>query len=473
MTFQSIIHDVSAALREGNHARVVTLAREAEALYVADFQAYDDKSTWATETRESIRLSRQSLLADAGESALKLKWMRDAIDFSTLAIAEDPCFERPHRTLMRAHVALGEIELALRAFEHCRVCLSQELGADPSPQTRALHIQILSGDTEELSLKPFAGRSAEVNALAATLRTAIDGDGCDVVCLSGQSASGRGALLAAAAAKVKNAHVRLLLQGGPRTANVLSLAGMVSDRRSDVTVWGPHHGDPTWEVLRLLTFFSGIDPTIPRVIAIVASHEVADLLATKLEDSPMTMHRVSVGPLSPADLEEMATAALSGKPTPRLLQELAEHSDYLAGRAVSVLRDWMAAGWIISTLDGLDLYNDTPALLGDAPVGDYFRVTLEQLTLEQREFCQLIALINRPVSASFLSSFSEVTSDLDSLQAQLDELADLGLLSVTSEGYEFRNGAIRDAFEHHLRPAVRARALRRITQDLHAEDSAS
>lgn len=473
VTYQTIVHDVSTALRSGDHARVVARAREAEALYIADFRAYDDKSTWATETREAMRLSRQALLADAGESALELKWMRDAIDFSTLAIAEDPCFERPHRTLMRAHVALGEIELALRAFEHCRVCLSQELGADPSPQTRALHIQILSGDTEELTIKPFAGRSQEVRALAANLREAISDEGCSVVCLSGQSGSGRGALLVAAAAQIPHARVRLLFQGGPPTSNALTLASMVSDRAFDVTVWGPCHGDPSWEVTRLLTFFSGIDPTIPRVIALLASPEVAELLADKLHGSPMSMHTLTAGPISEADLEELATAALSGKPTQRLLTELTEQSGNLAGRAVSVLRDWMASGWIISTLDGLDLYNDAPALVGDSPVGDYFRVTLEQLTLDQTEFCHLVALVDRPVTVELLMTLSGGDTDLEELQSQLDELADLGVLSVGPEGYEFRNRAIRDAFEHHLRPAVRARTQRRIKHDLEPKESAS
>lgn len=467
--FQAIVHDVSAAFHAGDHSRVVSRVREAEALYVSDFQAYDDKSAWATETRESLRLSRRALLADAGESALTLKWMRDAIDFSTLAIADDPCFEHPHRTLMRAHAALGEIELALRAFEHCRVCLSQELGADPSPQTRALHIQILSGDTEELTIKPFAGRADEVEALTSVLTEAVAGDGCDVVCISGPAGSGRGALLSAAAKHVEHARVRVLLSDEVHTSNTQTLASMVSDRRSDITVWGPCHDDPSWEVTRLLTFFSGLDPTVARVIAVVSSHEIAELLATKLEDGPMQLHHLRTGPISESDLDELASAALSSKATPRLLAELSDQSENLAGRAVWILRDWMTAGWIISTMDGLDLYNDAPAIMGEGPVGDYFRITLEQLTLEQLDFCRLIALLNQPANAEVLSSLSQPGADVEELRSLLDELADLGVLRVSPDGYEFRNGAIRDAFEHNLRPAVKARTQRRITQDLQTD----
>lgn len=464
--FQTIVHDASAALHAGDHPRVVSLAREAEALYIADFRAYDDKSFWATESRDALRLSRQSLLADAGESAFKLMWLRDAIDFATLAIAGDPCFERPHRTLMQAHAALGEIELALRAFEHLRVCLSQELGADPSPQTRALHIQMLSGGTDEITIKPFVGRKEAVLELASAIRAAIAGDGCDVICLTGPVGSGRGALLQAAAARVQHSHLRQLLGGGEHASNAQRLASVARDRRSSITVWGPCDGDPGEEMDRVLSFLARLDPEAPRVVAVVTSDEAGDLLGKALEVLPMTFHRQATGAMTEADLAALAGATLSGRPTPRLLGELAEQSERLAGRAVSILREWIASGWIISTVSGLDLYHDAATVTGVSPVGDHFRTTLEQLTLAETDFCQLLAIIDRPVSAEILRDLTargaHGPAHLDDLCAQLDELADLGVLRITPVGYEFRNRTIRDAFEHRLRPAVKARLLRQI-----------
>jgi DNA-binding SARP family transcriptional activator len=476
VAFQTIVHDASAAMHAHDRARVVSLAREAEALYVADFTAYDDKSSWAGEIRDSLKLSRQSLLADAGESAVQLLWMRDAIDFSTLAITEDPCFERPHRTLMRAHAGLGEIELALRAFEHCRVCLSQELGADPSPQTRALHIQMLSGDPDEVSAKPFAGRRDEVRVLVADLGAAVTADGCDVLCLTGRVGSGREALLEAAVARDPHSHLRRLLEDGTRSSDALRLASVISDRRSDITVWGSSDGDPAWELHRLMSFLSGVDPDVPRVIAVVTSDEVGDQLEARLAESGVTLRRHQVGRLAEADLSALASAVLSGSATPRLLAELKDQSDLLAGRAVTILRDWIASGWIISTINGLDLFTDPPAFGGVSPVGDYFRTTLEQMTLAETEFCQLLAMIDRPVSAMMLSNLSAADPDgptgLDTLQSLLDELADLGVLRIGTAGYEFRNRAIRDAFEHRLRPSVKARLLRRVGQDFREETNA-
>lgn len=464
VAFQTIHNDAKSAMHARELPRVVALAREAEALYVSDFHAYDDKSSWATEVRESIKLKRQTLLADAAEAAVQLLWMRDAIDFATLAIAEDNCFERAHRALMLAHAGLGEVEMALRAFEHCRVNLSQELGADPSPQTRALHIQILSGDIEQIALTPFTGREDEVLELIEVMTASIAHDGCDVICVTGEEGSGRGALVQAAAARVPHAHLRRMIEDLPHSSQSFRVAGVTEQRRSDIAVWSSADGEPAYEVGRMLQFLTTLDQKLPRVILIVTSEEAGDLLAERLADSPITVHRRHTGVVSDADLAALATAALSGPPTPRLLQTLREQSEGLAGSAVSILREWLASGWIVSTLAGLDLYNDAAVSTGIPPVGDEFRFLLEQLTPQELDFCQLIAMINRPLSVEAILDIRRPITDyqvtLDDTQSQLDELADLGVLRVDAGGYTFRNQSIRDAFESWLRPAKRARLLR-------------
>jgi DNA-binding SARP family transcriptional activator len=70
------------------------------------------------------------------------------MDLAATAVRLDPTVEAAHRSLMRAHAELGEIGMALRAFEECRVHLAEELGTDPSPQTQELHLQILRRPSE-------------------------------------------------------------------------------------------------------------------------------------------------------------------------------------------------------------------------------------------------------------------------------------------------------------------------------------
>lgn len=467
VAFRTLVLEARSALHARDHQRVVRLAREAEALYLADFYAHDDKSEWAIEARESLRMSRQSLLADASASAVTLMWMRDAIDFASLAIAVDPCLERAYWSLMRAHAGLGEVELALRAFERCRINLAQELGADPSPQTRALHLQILSGDIDDISLTPFTGRTEEVVSLAALIKACIRHDGCDLICLTGPKGSGRGALLQAAAAAVPRSHLRQLLGDGRDTTDPLMLARGLSTKRSDVTMAGPLDGDPDYVSGRIQSFLAALDPNVPRVLVAVTSAETGERLQDLLRDSPVAVHVQSTGPITDSDLAELARSALSSDPTPRLLSELKEQSGALAGRAVGILREWIASGWIISTQSGMDLYNDTAAVDGAHPVGNYFRANMEQMSPEQVEFCGLLALLDLPISAPAIRDALAATADdtppsLEDVRSTLDELADLGVVRIDRGRYAFRNLELRDAFESWLRPAVKTRILRRI-----------
>jgi SARP family transcriptional regulator, regulator of embCAB operon len=83
------------------------------------------------------------MLTEAAEAALATGVPREALDFAKTAVALDPTSEAAHRSLMRAHADLGEIGGALRVFESYRAHLAEELGADPSPQTLELHVQLL------------------------------------------------------------------------------------------------------------------------------------------------------------------------------------------------------------------------------------------------------------------------------------------------------------------------------------------
>ena len=83
------------------------------------------------------------LLCDASESASALGLGQDAVDFAARAVILDPFSERASRLLMSGHADVGELSLALREYERCRTLLAEELGIDPSPQTREVHLALL------------------------------------------------------------------------------------------------------------------------------------------------------------------------------------------------------------------------------------------------------------------------------------------------------------------------------------------
>jgi len=143
--YRHLARRAQGCVEAGRFRQVVELADEAEALYLGDFQAYHDDSDWVMEARESLGMLRRTLLAEAADCAIRTHQARAAIRFANLAIQADPCSEAPHRSLMAAYAEVGETDRALRVYEHCRATLADELGADPSPQTRAVHVRVLRG----------------------------------------------------------------------------------------------------------------------------------------------------------------------------------------------------------------------------------------------------------------------------------------------------------------------------------------
>lgn len=71
-------------------------------------------------------------------------------DARTLAVGlveEFPFREEPVRLMMRADAGLGRQAEALQGYDRLRHRLREDLGIDPSPQTQAVHAEVLSGST--------------------------------------------------------------------------------------------------------------------------------------------------------------------------------------------------------------------------------------------------------------------------------------------------------------------------------------
>ncbi len=127
----------------GDISAADAVARQADALYRGDLTAHDDGADWAQNERRGLIATHQVLLCDAAESAAALGHGHDAVDFASRAVDLDPFSERASRLLMNGHADVGELSLALREYERCRTLLSDELGIDPSPQTREVHLTLL------------------------------------------------------------------------------------------------------------------------------------------------------------------------------------------------------------------------------------------------------------------------------------------------------------------------------------------
>jgi DNA-binding SARP family transcriptional activator len=124
LTFQAAQHAVELL----QHGAVLTDQRD---------------SSWLEQARTRHgHLLRRARHATA-EAALRVGDLRTARATAEAATHADAFDETACRLLMQAHQAAGEPARALLTYERLRATLATELGVDPAPATRAVHMTIL------------------------------------------------------------------------------------------------------------------------------------------------------------------------------------------------------------------------------------------------------------------------------------------------------------------------------------------
>lgn len=136
------LHQAESALRAGTPPECCGPANIANGIARRPFLPGED-SPWADEKREKLGTifvrSCECLAAFYvwnGEPSL-------GVEAAKQAIARAPFRESAYRLLMEAHAAAGNRAEALWVYERCRKLLREELGSDPSPETRAVHLKVL------------------------------------------------------------------------------------------------------------------------------------------------------------------------------------------------------------------------------------------------------------------------------------------------------------------------------------------
>ena len=136
------IHRAEPAMRHGNLPDAVGFGRVAATVSARPLLA-GAAGPWVERRRIQLREIRLRALDCLADAWLALGDAGTAARDAELAVELDRFHEPSHRLLMRALVQSGNRAGALVAYERCRRLLAEELGADPSTETEAAHVEIL------------------------------------------------------------------------------------------------------------------------------------------------------------------------------------------------------------------------------------------------------------------------------------------------------------------------------------------
>ncbi|MCW3842618.1 AAA family ATPase [Micromonospora yasonensis] len=159
--FERLAREGQRALRAGDPATATTCLGEALSLWRGPALADATDTRYAAAAAARLEELRLSALEDRAEADL-VSGRADQIvaELEELA-ARHPLRERSRALLMNALYATGRQAEALRSYEDFRSRLAEELGVDPSPRVRDLHVAMLRRDP---ALTPAAAPLAPTDA---------------------------------------------------------------------------------------------------------------------------------------------------------------------------------------------------------------------------------------------------------------------------------------------------------------------
>lgn len=136
------IHEAEAALKAGEPVRAYGPSAVAHHIARRPFLP-EEEGRWFEHRRERLA----SILVRALECRAEVYlWNREyslAVEAAHEVVTRQPFRETGYQLLMRAQAAMGNTAEALRVYERCRTLIVEELGVGPSPQTRAVHSDVL------------------------------------------------------------------------------------------------------------------------------------------------------------------------------------------------------------------------------------------------------------------------------------------------------------------------------------------
>jgi len=229
---------------DNSDPQFVESRERAAALYQGAFLegfSLEDSSSfeeWTLLTRERLARQVSSLLHALVESYEEQGDYEMAQSYVYRLLEFEPWDELAHRQLMHTLALDGQRSAALAQYESCRTLLFEELGVEPSEETKSLYEQIrndqlkanipsqtvvskpaidppafLKGKPSTFEAPVFVARERELEKLNGHLTAALDGNG-GVVFVTGEAGSGKTSLIQEFTRRAQDEHPDLLVANG-------------------------------------------------------------------------------------------------------------------------------------------------------------------------------------------------------------------------------------------------------------------
>ena len=159
--------NVTQAAARVTPAEKVEHLKQAIDLYQGELlpTCYDD---WIEPERHRLHQLLINVLADLGAALAELGDYRGAIATTQRLLQLEPLNDSAYLTLMKCHAQQGDRATALQVYHQCMTLLREEMGIDPSAETRQLYEQLLLDETPS----PDASQSQPTVAAVALDTTA-------------------------------------------------------------------------------------------------------------------------------------------------------------------------------------------------------------------------------------------------------------------------------------------------------------
>jgi len=147
--FATAARNGHAAVTAGRHVEAVDVLSKALAGWRGIALLDADSAAYAVAARRRLEEIRLDAIADRHDAQLALGRADGLVAELEALVAAYPLRERFTAQLMTALAATGRSSEALAAYEHLRRVLADELGTDPSPRVRDVHLAVLRGEVPE------------------------------------------------------------------------------------------------------------------------------------------------------------------------------------------------------------------------------------------------------------------------------------------------------------------------------------